>query len=149
MSDHDDVPEFSNGFGAGPTGEVEPDATPATVDEVDVAALSGRAAMKADQAAREAPEDAGPPIEVRGKEFATVRELPAATVLDLGALDDPTIGQGERSSILRSVLVEIIHPSQRSEWRMFLRRTEPPIDMEELSGAIRAALEKIFGRPTK
>lgn len=123
------------------------DALPANPEDI-----GGRAAMLADRNAAEPddPDDPkGPMLPVRDREFTLVAELPAAVVLDVGALGDESLSMAEKFSIQRTVAIEIIHPSERAEWRTFIRRARPVLGFEELTDIIRAALEAIFGRPTE
>ncbi len=137
---------------------MEAAAEPETVEaEVVEEPAGGRDAMKAEMAAIEARAAADDdevavcarPLVFRDREWKLVAELPAVVVLDVGSLSDPALPQGEQFSIQRWVIVGIIHPPQRAEWRTFLRRARPIVTPDDLADVLRRALETIFGNPTE
>lgn len=115
------------------------------IDDSKFQSLKTEAAQVVDEELRSFTVREGKPDEEKFRMRSTIA---AAVLLDLAVVGDKGTPQVDQLRAMRMFLDEAVEPEDQPPLHQKLRRSEPPIEFEELGEIIEKMVEKISARPT-
>lgn len=88
-------------------------------------------------------------IEMRGQRYKLRESIGAVNMMDLALTGDDDTSDVEKVKILLDFIDSTVVADQAKDFRKALRKSDPPIEMEELQTVIESLIEVISGRPTE